>query len=175
MTTRARACARWRPTRCCCTCRRRAATGCASSPASAVTLGPCADRRRRRARQLAGRQLPLRRPQPAVLHRRAIATIALRAARVRRRAEAPATPVTVWGPWGDFVLRRRHRRRSVVRRLRHRLRAGQEPDRARAGAGRRAVAMSSVLAGHRRRAATSWPTSAAPGPRRWTISTPCCW
>ena len=90
------------------------------------------------------RELPLRRPQPALLHR------AQRRrpdgdAPVRRRRSSPATPSRVWGPSGDFVLAE-DAAPARLRRLRHRLRAGQEPDRARAVARRRAVDRA-VLAG----------------------------
>ena len=80
--------------------------------------------------------------------------------------------VNLWGPMGDFVLADRTAA-AGVRRLRHRLRADQEPDRTCAVARRGAVAVA-VLAGHAPRRPLPWPTSAAPGPRRWTRSSTRC-
>ena len=127
---RARRPAARRRTRCCCTCRRRARTACAFSPGRACTLYGGAGGVD--AQALPDRELPLRRPQPA-LPRRARRARRVRGAALRRRAARRATRDGLSGPTGDFVLAR-ERAAAGVRRLRHRLRAGEEPDRARDGA-----------------------------------------
>ncbi len=117
-----------------------------------VTLGRPARPRPRAttARHLSDRQLPLRRPQPALLHRRATTATRWRAQVFDGTLKA-GDAVNLWGPTGQFVLAEQHAP-AGVRRLRHRLRAGQEPDRACAVAGHRAVAVA-VLAGHAQRRA----------------------
>ena len=165
---RARAARRWRPTRCCCTCRRRAATACASWPGSGSRSGwP-------RARTCT----PSIR-SPAAPATTATCSSSFRAApsdplaaRLFGGAVKPGDAVTVWGPGGDFVLVEDPHPlvfaacdtgfAPVKSLIEHALVA------------RRRAVDQRCSGWPRGPTGTSWPTSAAPGRKRSTRSNTRC-
>jgi hypothetical protein len=131
--------ARWRPIPACCTCKRPAATGCASWRGSRsgwaghAGAGRCAH-------HLPGGQLPLRRPQPASSSLPATRPMRLALHPVRSGRQAGRSH---HGAWAHRQVRvdRQQQPPTGVCRLRHGLCADQEPDRTRAGARRSAVTL----------------------------------